>query len=214
MNRKPIWISVFFGINMLFSLVACKKNLVESIEFLFTPAFNHHSQFVIDINNESLVYYNYLKDYTTPNRYKPSNFQIEEYPIQSSHLNEFLDQISSAQFNSTLDHSRALLDGIGFQVCKLMHTGDTLRLTSSSPRRTIEYKKEYIFLDSFFELAYKTISDYKTETYLEDVQQYFDFRLPIKRISKNPLEYRIWDTVDNGDQTQRLLIQFFIPITK
>jgi len=208
MNKMSIRICVFIGVNILLSLVGCKKNSVESIGFLFTPAFNHHSQFEIDISNEFLVYYNNVKDCAYPNQNKPLDCQVEEYSIHPKDLNAFLDQTSSAQCNSTIDHSRTLLDGIGFRVCKVLHTGDTLRLTSSSPRRTKEYKKEYILLDSFFDLAYKTISNYKTVTYLEDIQHYFDYQLPIKRVSNIPLEYRIWSRIDDDDQTQLALIHF------
>lgn len=191
-----IWIRVIIGLTMGILLLSCNKTSLNRMEFLFTPAFHHHSQFEIDLDNKSLKYYNYLKDYKGK---VYSNKQVKTYSIKTEDLDQFLNQMYSVKLDSTIDYSRKILDGIGFKVCKYLSNSDTVCLTNNSPGRNSNYRNEYILLDGFFQLVNKTITDQEGLSYIENIQDYFDYGLPIKKMADEPLEYKVWGAVAENE---------------
>lgn len=189
-------IKVMIGLIIGLLLLSCNRTSLHRMEFLFTPAFHHHSQFEIDLDNKSLVYYNYLKDYK---RKTYSNKQVKTYSIKKEDLDQFLNQMYSVKLDSTVDYSRRILDGIGFKVCKYLSNSDTICLTNNSPDRNNNYRNEYILLDGFFQLVNKTVTDQEGLSYIENIQDYFDYGLPIKKMANEPLEYEVWGAVTENE---------------
>ena len=71
-----------------------------------------------------------------------------------------------------------------------------------------KYRKAYIILDAFFELTDKTVkNNNKAQSLTENIQDYFDYGLPIKQTGSKPIEYRVWGTVSGcSDENEALII--------
>lgn len=195
---------------MIYSCLACNKSdSVEQVRFDFAPAFNRNCSFIVDLNRHVL-------EFGGLNIKGNMEGRIKSYPISSETITVFKSQLRLIELDSTLDHSRALLDGTSFRVCKILNNEDTICLTTNSPRRNSKFELEYLFLDAFFELANNTIKDYESLCYLEYVQDCFDYNLPIKKISNNPIEYRVWGSVfgDERDYTEFIHFLKGLPIDK
>lgn len=216
--KKKCKIILIFLIGILFS---CNNNKNPiKIEFLFTPSFLNQTKFTIDVENKTIEEYSSQTSYT---KYKRNDAnQIEEvtkdtlivhykktFKISNENLQDFLNELELSQFNKTLKHGEKCLDGVGFRISKIDMKNDTISLTTSNPKRNNNYKTDYKLLDAFFKLSYKTINDYKGICNIENIQDYFNYGLPIRLVSKNPLEYRVWGSVSGCRDDNPKLIAFF-----
>jgi hypothetical protein len=122
-----------------------------------------------------------------------------------------LEKIESIKIDSSVrQNSAGLLDGITFRFSKINQWNDSISLISTSPNREEKYYKDYKILDAFFELTDKTIkNNNKGQSLTENIQDYFDYGLPIKKIGTEPIEYRVWGTVTgcrDGNETLTALL--------
>lgn len=194
---------------LIMCLFSCQKNEeIDSIELLFAPSFTHHSHFVIDLEEETLVYYNYLKDLAYPIDYNKSSFEIKTFNIPKSDLRAFLYDLRKVNLDSLDYNTNAVLDGIGM---KLVVTNDNDKFISpllASPLRTKKGDDIYKILDPFFNLVYSNVDNYNDYLYIENVQKYFDYDFPIKKVSNNQLEYRVWGNVIGEGESGIQLVKF------
>jgi hypothetical protein len=199
-------------------LFSCKNNSdLKEVQVLFRPSFLHPTKFTIDIKNKTIEQYTfqnsyYVKEWIDSTSYRENRKDTlvvhyqKTFPIDNETLDKFLSELKESQLDSTIQHQRAILDGIGFRVSKINVKNDTISLTSNITRREEESQLEYKLLDAFFELSYKSIDDYDGITVIENIQNYFSYGLPIKKANKNPVEYRIWGSLTGcRDDNQELL---------
>ena len=216
--KKKYLIIIFFLIGILQS--CDKKQNPKKIEFLFAPSFLNLTKFTIDIENKTIEQYSYQSSYIVQK--KNSKNVIEElskdtlivhykktFKINNENLQDFSNELELSQFNKTVKHGERCLDGVGFRISKINMKNDTISLTTSNPLRNNKYKTDFKILDAFFKLSYKTISDYKGICIVENIQDYFNYGLPIRLVSKNPLEYRVWGSVSGCREDNPDLIAFF-----
>lgn len=217
MKKKCLLILIFL-IGILFS---CNNNKnPKKIEFLFAPSFLNQTKFTIDVKNKTIEEYSSQTSYSEYKRNEAN--QIENitkdtlivhykktFKISDENLQDFLNELELSQFNKTVKHGEKCLDGVGFRISKIDMKNDTISLTTSNPLRNNKYKTDYKLLDAFFELSYKTINDYKGICNVENIQDYFNYGLPIRLISKIPLEYRVWGRVSGCREDNLELISFF-----
>ena len=188
-------------------MLSCNNNTdLKEVQVLFGPSFLHPTKFTIDIKNKTIEQYTFQNSYyvkewidTTSYREHRKDTLVVHYqntfPIDNETLNKFLSELKESQLDSTIQHQRAILDGIGFRVSKINVKNDTISLTSNITSREIESKLEYKILDAFFELSYNSIDDYNGISGIENIQDYFSYGLPIRKVNKNPIEYRIWGSI-------------------
>lgn len=198
-------------------LFSCNSNDdLKEVQFLFGPSFLHPTKFTIDIKNETIEQYTFQNSYnikewidSTSYREKRKDTLIVYYqktfPIDNQELNKFLNKIKVSQLDSTIQHQRDIMDGIGFRISKINIENDTISLTSNFTGRE-ESQLEYKLLDAFFELCYASINDYEGISGIENIQDYFKYGLPIRKVNTNPLEYRISGTISGcRDDNQEFL---------
>ncbi|WP_143312523.1 hypothetical protein [Cellulophaga tyrosinoxydans] len=177
-------------ITILFSLFlfSCAR---DKIVYEFYPAFITPIHYTIDIE-KSILSQN-SKQLKIEGHIQGSNNLInEEYQIDRKVLNTFLERIESVKLDSSIQHNREVLDGISFRFSKINQWNDSISLISTSPNRQEKYLKDYQILDAFFALAHSTIkNNNKGQSLTENIQDYFHYTLPIKRVSNNPIEYRV-----------------------
>jgi hypothetical protein len=217
MKRKNLIILTFL-IGILYS---CDNNQkLKKVEFLFAPSFLNITKFTIDIENKTIEEYSSQTSYTEYKKNEEN--QIKEitkdtlivhykktFKISNENLQDFLNELELSQLNKSLKHGEKCLDGVGFRISKINMKNDTISLTTSNPLRNNKYKTDFKILDAFFKLSYKTINDYKGICIVENIQDYFNYGLPIRLVNKNPLEYRVWGSVSGCREDNQKLIAFF-----
>lgn len=188
-------------------LCSCNSNSeLKEVQFFFAPSFLYPTKFNIDIKNNTIEQYTFQDSYyekewidSTSYRENRKDTLIVHYKktfkIDKSELNQFLTELKLSSLDSTVEHRRDVLDGIGFRVSKINSRNDTISLTSISPSRTEEFQMDYKLLDAFFDLSYKSIDDYDGISGIENIQDYFNYGVPIRKVNENPIEYRIWGTI-------------------
>lgn len=195
---------------IIFSLLILSCNTqrnIEKIEYEFYPAFLSPITYSIDLN-EKVLYQN-SKFYKAERTIQGSeNLISREYVISNVNLTSFLNEIYEIGLDSSIVHQQYVLDGIGFKFNTIDQRNDTISLTSVSPNREEKYKLDYKVLDAFFRLANKTINDYKGLCITEKIQDYFAYGLPIKQMSIEPLEYRVWGGISGCESDNPELIKF------
>tara|TARA_B110000114_G_scaffold124059_1_gene129975 strand:- start:71 stop:1000 length:930 start_codon:yes stop_codon:yes gene_type:complete len=200
---------------MLFS---CKSNSdLKEVEFFFSPSFLYPTKFNIDIKNSTIEQYTfqdsyYVKEWIDSTSYREHRKDTlvvhykKTFKIDKSELNRFLTELKLSRLDSTVEHRRSVLDGIGFRVSKINSRNDTISLTSISPSRTEEFQMDYKLLDAFFDLSYKSIDDYDGISGIENIQDYFNYGLPLRKVNENPIEYRVWGSISGcRDDNQEFL---------
>ncbi len=192
---------------MIGTLTSCNNNSeLKEVQVLFAPSFLHLTKFTIDIENKTIEQYTFQDSYYVKERIDSTSFRERKkdtliiyykktFPIDSQILNKFLNELKASQLDSTIQHRRAMLDGIGFRVSKINKKNDTISLTSNFTSRKEESQLEYKILDVFFELLYKSIDDYNGISGIENIQDYFSYGLPIRKVNENPIEYRVWGSI-------------------
>ncbi len=200
---------------MLFS---CNSNSdLKEVQFFFAPSFLYPTKFNIDIENKTIEQYTFQDSYyekewidsTSYKQHRKDTLVVhykKTFNIDKSELNQFLSELKLSRLDSTVEHRRDVLDGIGFRVSKINSRNDTISLTSISPSRTEEFQMDFKLLDAFFDLAYNSIDDYDGISGIENIQDYFNYGLPLRKVNENPIEYRIWGSISGcRDDNQEFL---------
>jgi len=202
------------------ALISCNKNSeTTQIEVLFAPAFLHPTKFTIDTKNKTLEQFTFQQSYykeeridsITMGEYRIDTMIVQyrkTFKIGEQDFNAFARELEASQLHTTADHRRDILDGIAFRINKINAKIDTISLTSNSPIRTQEYEMDYQILDAFFDLAYKTVEDYDGISMIENIQDYFQYGLPIRRINDNPIEYRVHGSIYGCRKSNTEFIDF------
>ena len=90
---------------------------------------------------------------------------------------------------------RLILDGIHGSVSKYHEGVVQEKLLIRSPDREA-FELDYKILDAFFELVEPEVNDREDlMEYVEDIKSYFDYGLPIRQVSEDPLEFRFWGAI-------------------
>lgn len=209
-------------------LFSCKNSTnLKEVQLLFAPSFLYPTKFTIDIENKTIEQYTYQDGYYVKEWIDSSTYREHRkdtlivhyqktFPIDNKTLNEFLNKLKRSQLDSTMQHREPILDGIGFRISKIDKKNDTISLTSNITRRNEQSQVEYKILDPFFNLAYKTIKDYDGISEIENIQDYFSYGLPIRKVNDKPLEYRIWGSISGcrADNVEFLSLLQNLPIDK
>lgn len=222
MKAKKLLILIFC-IGFLYSCTNDKKP--KKIEFLFAPAFLNLTKFTVDVENKSIEVYTWQTKYIEHEKVKDSLMEDitkdtlivhykKTFKISNQNLQDFLKELESSHFDKTIQHGEDCLDGVGFKIDKIDVKNDTISLTTRNPKRNNKYKTDFQILDAFFKLSYATITDYKGICTLENIQDYFNYGLPIRQINKNPLEYRVWGSISGCREDNPSLISFFEKLPK
>lgn len=163
-------------------------------------------EYKIDIQNKTLTQKSKLLN--RDGYLQGSNKLIDnEYKIQEMVFDRFLNEIKSIKMDSSIRHLRdGLLHGTGLRFSTIDQWNDSISLITVNPIRTEKYLLDYKILDAFFDLAQSTIKDYRGLSLTENIQNRFDYGLPIKEISQKPLEYRLKGSISGCRDSNQSLV--------
>lgn len=202
------------------SLISCNNNSeLKEVQVLFAPSFLYPTQFTIDIKSKTIEQYTFQKSYFVKEWIDTNAYTghwkdtlvvhyRKSFLIDDEVLNEFLRELKSSRLDSTIVNRKLVLDGIGFRVSKMVNKNDTISLTSNLTRRDESTDLEYKLLDAFFDLANQTIDDYDGITSIENIQDYFDYGLPLRKVNDKPIEYRVWGSLSGCKSDNPELVTF------
>ena len=213
---------------LLISLVSCNKNNeLKEVQILFKPSFLFPTKFTIDVKEGMIKQYTYQDKYSNKEWIDSVSYKVNvkdtlithykrNFHVDSIVLNKFLNELKASQLDSTARHRTSVLDGINYKVSKIYTSKDTISLISNLISRNEKSQLEYKLLDAFFDLAYKSINDYEGILGLENIQDYFYYGLPIRKIGDNPLEYRVWGSISGCREDNEEFIKFLnsLPVDK
>jgi len=175
----------YLYILLIIILFSCNRDKNKVINYEFYPSFSSPISYKIDLENDFLIIENI--NYSKKTKIKENDLEI------------FTKEIEFAKIDSSINHTKQLLDGIGLRVSLVSEKNDSIILETSSPNRLGEELIDYKLLDPFYDLVYKTINDSQGQILTEDTQNYFDYGLQVRKISSNPIEYRIWGNYNDEE---------------
>lgn len=206
-----------FVIIVLFS---CKRDAdLKQVQFLFKPSFLHQTMLTIDIENKTIEQYTFQNKYYVTQTSDSILFRDiiidtliihyqKIFPIDDKVLSEFLTELNSSQLDSNVQHYKPMLDGIIFRISKINSQNDTISLASNITQREEQSQLEYKILDALFELSYKSINDYHGILEIENIQDYFSYGLPIRKVNGNPIEYRVGGSISGCRKDNQEFFKF------
>ncbi|WP_299124082.1 hypothetical protein [uncultured Tenacibaculum sp.] len=224
-NKLYFLIIVFL---LLIGLVSCNQsNELKEVQILFKPSFLFSTKFTVDVKEGLIKQYTYQDKYSNREWVDSVSYKVNvkdtliihykrSFHVDSIVLNKFLNELKASRLDSTARHRASILDGIHYKFSKVYASKDTISLTSNLIRRNEKSQLEYKLLDAFFELAYKSINDYEGISGLENIQDYFYYGLPIRKVGDNPFEYRVWGTISGCREDNEDFIKFLnsLPLDK
>lgn len=103
------------------------------------------------------------------------------------------------------------LDGGGFEINYIKKVGDTSKIiTRNLYRKNSKYIDEFIKIDAFFDFAYSIVNDSLGIDALDCTMRPYFTGLPIRKVSDNPLEYRIWGSISGNASWNNDLLSPFL----
>lgn len=117
--------------------------------------------------------------------------------------------------DSVLRKSEPALDGGGFVINYFRKNRKKSELIINNPSRKSEkYIHEFKIIDNFLDFAYSIVKDSTGIKTLDETYDPYFTGLPIRKISENPLEYKIWGNISGNASWKNDLIPFLESLPK
>ena len=206
---------------MIFLIFASCSNepKIEKVEFIISHSFNNPTEYTINTKKKTLKIYSfkdhyYITKYIDSISYKRIRrdtlieYFNHTYDLKEKDLKKFIQK--TKHLDSTFQNIEPIFDGIGYRIRKITKK-DTISLTSNITERKDKSKLEYELLDAFFTLAENNVNDFEGNFILEGTQSFFSYKKKvnkIEKVSENPIEYKIWRTLNGCKKENKELIRF------
>ena len=137
------------------------------------------------------------------------------YKFSNEQFINFKNELDLNIPDSIIHKSEDAFDGGGFTIDFFRNNGNTSKLiTTNINRNSNKYYAEFKLIDSFFEFIYSVIKDNEGLKILDKSYRPYFSGLPIRKISENPLEYRIWGGISGNATWSNELISFLESLPK
>lgn len=200
---------------LFFSLLSIslkgQENNFEKIIFQFKYFKYPNTEYVIDYTKNELtckMKYNYRK-------YKDSIWFQNTYKFTDKEFEKLNKELNKDVPHSIITKSENYLHGGGFVINYLKRNKDTSKIIIRNPERNKKkYDSEFNKIDTFFEFAYSVVKDSAGVNTLDNTYRPYFRGLPIRKISDNPLEYKIWGSISGNASWNDDLIIFLDSLPK
>lgn len=142
-------------------------------------------------------------------------FSDKTYRFTKKQFRKFKNELNKNIPDSIIRKSESAFDGGGFVINYLKKNGDTSKLiTMNINRKSNKYLAEFKLIDTFFEFIYSIVKDNDGLEILDESYRPYFSGLPIRKISENPLEYKIWGTISGNSTWKNNLTPFLESLPK
>lgn len=200
---------LFFTILPIY-LLAQDKNIEKVIlEFRYFKYLD--TDYTIDFKKNEI---NCIMKYKI-SKNKDSIFSNKTYSFTENQFQNFKNELNINIPDSILRKSEPILDGGGFFISFFKNDNSISRLIAININRKSEkYIAEFKLIDSFFEFIYSVVNDNEGLKILDESYRPYFSGLPIRKISENPLEYKIWGSISGNSSWKNDLIPFLENLPK
>jgi hypothetical protein len=137
------------------------------------------------------------------------------YKFSDEQVINFKNELDLNIPDSIIHKSEDAFDGGGFIIDFFRKNGNTSKLiTTNINRNSNKYDAEFKLIDSFFKFIYSVVKDNEGLKILDKSYRPYFSGLPIRKISENPLEYRIWGGISGNSTWSNELISFLDSLPK
>lgn len=184
-----------FLLNIYFNSKAQEKN-IEKVVLKFSYFKYNDTEYKIDFKKNELICLMKL-----PYKLKKDTLFLNTYSFTDDDAKNLKKELYQNIPDSILLKSELALDGGGFSINYLKKNADTSKIIVRNPYRNVpKYSDEFKKIDAFFEFAYYVVKDSLGIKALDNTIRPYFIGLPVRKVSENPLEYKIWGTI-SGDST-------------
>lgn len=142
-------------------------------------------------------------------------FLDKTYNFTNRQFRNFKNELTKNIPDSILRKSEPVFDGGGFVINYFKTNGTTCKLIARNiNRKSNKYHAEFKLIDSFFEFIYSVVKDKEGLKILDESYRPYFSGLPIRKISENPLEYKIWGSISGNATWKNDLIPFIESLPK
>jgi len=188
-------LTIFFAL-FCYNLLA-QDSTIEKVILDFNYFKHYDTQYTIDFNKNKV--FCVMKHKIPKNKEKILSIKI--YSFTSQQVTKFKKELNQNIPDSIIHKSESALDGGGFVISYFKKDGTTSKLsTRNISIKPKKYKAEFNLIDSFFEFIYSVVDDDEGLKILDESYEPYFYGLPIRKVSENPLEYKVWGSI-NGDVT-------------
>ena len=117
--------------------------------------------------------------------------------------------------DSIITKSEAARDGGGFEINYFRKNKKKSKLIVQNPKlNPNKFIQELKKIDSFFEFAYTIVKDSAGIKNLDLSYRPFYTKLPIRKVSENPLEYKVWGRINGNASLENNFLPFLESLPK
>ena len=197
--------------------ISChNKKSVKNVTLDFACFKHPYTSFIIDFDSKTLTCKNFgyepkLNEKTN----EPIAVYEKGYELNSKAIDELKEIFSKYAPDTTIRRAEEdVVDGGGFRISYVHSPKDTVRLTVVNPSRNDKYKTDFQQIDKFFEIAYTVVTDSMGINTLDESNEVYFSGLPIRKVSENPLTYKIWGNFSGCREDNKELVDFFNGLSK
>jgi hypothetical protein len=213
MKRTSIICYSFFLFAAL--IISCSHmKPLQSVNLYFDAFHSPSVSFAIDFDSSILVCKNYGYEPKLDSVTKQLITVFEKrYKLSSLSTSKLQQLFSKYAPDTSLYHYEEAMDGGGFMIEYVRSKGDTAKLTAINISRS-KYTSDYIQLDSFFQEAYMVVKDSMGINTLDETYESYYSEMPIRKVSEEPLTYKIWGNFTGCREDNKELTDFLNGLAK
>ncbi|MQP24209.1 hypothetical protein GFJ94_03920 [Flavobacterium sp. LMO8] len=205
---KKLFIFFFILFN---SILNAQNDILEKVIIEFNYFKYPDTEYQIDFKNNEVKCI--MKYKISDNSYHI--ISDKTYKFNNEQFIKFKGEINLNIPDSIIHKSEQAMDGGGFSINFFNKNGTTSKLiTRNINLQSKKYHSELKLIDSFFEFIYSVVKDNEGLKILDKSYRPYFSGLPIRKISENPLEYKIWGGISGNATWKNELIPFLENLPK
>ena len=213
---KRLLTILFFIISV--SQISCtdSKKLIQSVTLDFACFKSPYTSFTVDFNSNTLTCKNFGYEPKVNEKTKELIAVYEkDYKLNSEANDELREMFSKYVPDTTTRRAEEdVADGGGFQISYVRSAKDTVKLTVVNPTHNDTYKTDLLQIDKFFKVAYTVVTDSLGINTLDETYEVYFSGPPIRKVSENPLTYKIWGNFSGCRADNKELLDFLSGLSK
>ncbi len=174
------------------------------------------TSFTIDFNSNTLTCKNFGYEPKVNEKTKELISVYEKsYKLNSESADELGEMFRKYKPDTTTRRGEEdVMDGGGFRISYVRSPKDTVKLTVVNPIHNDKYKKDLLQIDNFFKVAYMFVKDSLGINTLDETYEVYFSGPPIRKVSENPLTYKMWGNFNGCREDNKELLNFLNGLSK